>query len=273
MRKPFFLGLGAVAVFLVIPFLSGCASAPSVTPAARSELAPTGKLRVGLLAGNSTYVSQDGPADQMQGLAVDLARELARQLGVPFEPVRFNSPGEMLKSLQSWDVAFLGFDPARAAQMDYTGPYARIENTFIVRTDSKIRTVADADKKGNRIGASARSVQDAFLSRNFKQAEVVRFATPAEAIKLVGEGKIDAYTGPRLSHTRLAAKDPKFRVADGTLFNIEQALAVAKGRPAGTAYARAFIEHAKSSGLVQQSIERHSMIGINVAPAVSAASY
>ena len=58
----------------------------------------------------------------MKGVAFDLGKELARRMGVPFEPVLYPSVGALLDGGKSgaWDVAFVGFSPARAK--DGTSP-------------------------------------------------------------------------------------------------------------------------------------------------------
>ena len=88
------------------------------TPEARQALAPTGKLRVALQLANPLNVIQDSTSGQMKGVAFDLGNELARRLGVPFEPVLYPSVGALLDGGKSgaWDVAFVGFSPERAKE-------------------------------------------------------------------------------------------------------------------------------------------------------------
>lgn len=236
---------------------------------ARAELAPTGKLRVGLLVQNPVFVSKDGPAAEMQGVAVEIGRELAKRLGVAFEPVRYPSVAHMIEATKTrdWDVAFLGFEPARTADMDFTGPYLDIANSLLVPAGSKIRTISDADQPGHRIVVSQRSVQDIYLSRNLKRAELLRVASVgSDGVQLLSAGSVHALGGNRMTLLQVAAKVPGSRVLDENFSVTQHALAVAKGRPAGTAYAKEFIEQAKAGGLVRQAIERAELRGVNVAP-------
>jgi len=75
--------------------LSSCATAPQVPPAARSELAPTGKLRVGINVQNFLLVNKERVGGEYSGVAVDLGRELGRRLGVPIEIVAFDTAGKL----------------------------------------------------------------------------------------------------------------------------------------------------------------------------------
>ena len=68
--------------------LTGCAGISTApTPEARQALAPTGKLRVGLQLGSPSNVIRDSASGEMKGVGFDLGKELARRIGVPFEPV------------------------------------------------------------------------------------------------------------------------------------------------------------------------------------------
>ena len=84
--------------------------------AARSDLAPSRKLRVGINYGNFLLVNKDVSSGEYRGIAVDLAREFGRRLGVPIELVAFETAGRMADAVKAgaWDVAFLGNEPARA---------------------------------------------------------------------------------------------------------------------------------------------------------------
>lgn len=261
----------SLSLVFAIAILSACATAPTPSSTARSELAPTGKLRVGLIL-NPAFVTKDGSAAEMRGVAVDLGRELARQLGAAFEPVRYQSAIRIWEGAKAgeWDIAFLGFDPARSADMDFAGAYLEIGTTYLVLAGSKIRTIADADQPGQRILVGQRSVQDIYLTGNLKRAELLRvLAVGSEAAELLSAGKVQAVSGNRMFLSELAAKIPGTRILDENFSVTRHALAVGKGRPAGMAYAREFVEHAKTTGLVEQSIRRNALRGVNVAPRAS----
>ena len=57
-----------------------------ISPAAKAELTPTGKLRVGINFSNELLTKQSTRNDpEPRGIALDLARELARRLDVPLD--------------------------------------------------------------------------------------------------------------------------------------------------------------------------------------------
>ena len=118
-----------------------------ITPAVRAELAPAGKLRVGLNYGNFLLVLKDAAGGEPQGIAPDLARELGRRVGVPVEFVRFDQAGKMADAVTTgvWDVAFLAAEPARADVIAFTAAYLEIEATYLVPAGSAIRPIADVE--------------------------------------------------------------------------------------------------------------------------------
>jgi len=258
---------------LAVALLSACVSAPpTATSEARSQLAPTGKLRVGLLVTNPAFVSKDGAPAEMQGVGVEIGRELAKQLNVVFEPVRYKGVASLLDGARSgqWDVSPIGYSPERTANMDFTALYAVGGSRYLVPTGSPIRTVADVDKPGHRITVIARSVADTYLTGNLKRAEVVRTKSTSEAFELLKSGKAHAHFGAEQNLSDWVVKRPEFRLVEGRVITGGNALAIAKGRPAGTAYAKEFIEYVKASGLIQQTIERTGLPGASVAPPASA---
>src|SRR5436190_12834244 len=114
--------------FFLLPFLLllSCATVDTaVPPAARAELAPTGKLRVGLIAVSPAHVTQNTPPGVTRGIAVDIGQQLARRLGVPMEPVRYPSVRALMDAAgkDEWDVAFAGINPERADLVNFTAPY------------------------------------------------------------------------------------------------------------------------------------------------------
>ncbi len=239
-----------------------------ITPSLRSDLVPTGKLRVGINYGNPVLATKDPASGELRGVAVDLARELGKRLDVPVDLIGFESAGQMVQGLKtgSWDVAFLAVDVGRADEIMFTAPYIEIEGTYLVPGESLIHSIADVDRVGVRIGVSANSAYDLFLSRSLQHAELMRAPDPNAAFELLGAGKVNVVAGVRQALLANAEKLPGSRVFAGRFMAIQQALGIPRGRKAGAAYLREFIEDAKASGLVARAIEKAGVRGVSVAP-------
>ena len=237
----------------------------------RSDIAPAGKLRVGINYGNPVLATRDAVSGKLRGVAVDLALELGRRVGVPADLVAFESAGKMFDAVKAgaWDVAFLAIDPGRADEIDFTAPYIEIEGTYLLPSESPLHAIADIDRAGVRVGVSANSAYDLFLDRSLQHARLVRAPTPDAAFELIVAGKVDVVAGVRQHLVANAGKLPGARVLEGRFMAIQQALGIPKGRAAGAKYLRDFIEDVKASGLVARAIEKAGVPGVSVAPKAS----
>jgi polar amino acid transport system substrate-binding protein len=244
-------------------------TAPSKSTIA--EFTPTGKLRVGLNMSNFLLTAKDAAGTPI-GLAPDLGRELGKRLGVDVVLVPYPNPGALAEDAgnDKWDVAFLGAEPQRANQIDFTPAYVEIESTYLVPPGSNLNTVAAVDAKGIRIAVPEKSAYELWLSRNIKNAELVRVKGADTAFKTFVEGKLDALAGLRPRLLTDHANYPGSRILDGNFTAVQQAAGTPKGRPAAAQYLREFIEDVKTSGLVAQLIEKNNVRGLTVAAAAKA---
>ena len=262
-------GAGLAAVLLLAAaLLASCATVPTVPPKARSELAPTGKLRAAINFGNPVLAQRDQASGEPRGVSVDLAGELARRLGVPVELVTYNSAGKVFEALKTgaWDIAFLAIDPARATEIAFTAPYVIIEGIYLVPADSPLRSIQDIDREGVRVAVGNKSAYDLYLTRTLKRAQLVRVPTSAEALDVFLKDKLEAAAGVKQPLLQFAKIHPNVRVIDGRFMVIEQAMGTPKGREAGLLYLREFIEEMKASGFVARGLEKSGQGDATVAP-------
>jgi polar amino acid transport system substrate-binding protein len=260
MEKPLLSVLSALLAVL----LAGCASLSQE----KSDLAPTGKLRAAINYGNPVLASR-GPGGEAQGVSVDLARELARRLGVPVELIPFNAAGKVVEAGRAgaWDIAFVALDPKRAADIEQSPPYVLIEGSYLVREGSPLRANEEVDRRGRRVAVGRGSVYDLYLTRSLKEAEIVRAPTsPAVVDFFLGEN-LDVAAGVKQQLEFDAKRVGGVRLLPGHFMVISQAMASQKGKAAGARYVRGFIEEMKASGFVAQALERHGVHGALVAPA------
>jgi polar amino acid transport system substrate-binding protein len=238
------------------------------TTSLRNELAPTGKLRVGINYGNPVLATRDPASGELRGVAVDLARELGRRVDLPVELVGFDAAGKMFEAVRAgaWDVAFLAIDPGRADEIDFTAAYIEIEGTYLVPAGSPFHAIEEIDRDKVRVGISAKSAYDLFLSRMMQRAELVRASGPDAAFELLMTGQVDVLAGVRQHLVANSVKLPGSRVFADRFMAIEQALGIPKGRAEAARYLREFIEEVKASGLVAGAIERAGVSGVSVAP-------
>ena len=236
-----------------------------VSPDVIKDLTPTGKLRVSINLGNIVLAQQDPATGEMGGVTVELARELGRRLDRPVELFPFDGAGKAFEALKAGkiDIVFLAIEPVRANEIAFTAPYVIIEGVYMVPKDSPLKSVAEVDRPGIRIGVNKASAYDLFLSRTLKHAELVR---GENGVELFVAQKLDAAGGVKQPLVIYAKAHPEVRIMDGRFMEIQQAMGTPKGRDAGARYLRAFVEEMKASGFVAEALKRSRQFDAAVAP-------
>src|SRR5580704_15453673 len=143
-------------------------------PIIAADLAPTGTLRAAFLRTNPVQGRIDPQTKSVSGPVADLVQELARRLGIPYTIIAAADAREVIEVLNAHtaDIGFLAYDAPRAAEVDFSRPYALMQNTFLVRADSPIQKSADVDKAGLRVAAAQGQSQAGYLKENLKNAQV-----------------------------------------------------------------------------------------------------
>ena len=234
-----------------------------------SELAPTGVLRAGINMGNFLLVTGKTAAGDPQGVAPDMAAEIAKRLNVPVAYVKYERPSQLADAADSgvWDVGLIGAEPQRAEKITFTPAYCEIEATYLVPSGSPISGIADVDRSGARITVRRGAAYCLWLERNIKHATLVRSDGLAGAVEKFVDGKLDALAGLRPGLLGDVQKIPGARILDGQFTAVQQAIGTPRRNTAGAAFLRAFVEEAKASGLVGSFIALHKVKGLSVAPA------
>jgi polar amino acid transport system substrate-binding protein len=259
------LGAALIAMFVATIAVAQPASAPS--PEAAKDLAPTGRLRAAINAGNVVLVQKD--TSGVHGVTVDLAIELARRLGTPLALAVYDTAGKVTEAAKTgeWDIAFLAIEPVRAAVIGFTAPYVIIEGTYMVAADSPLKTIADVDRNGIRIAVAQGSAYDLYLTRTLQHAALVRYPSPPLALEGFVADKLDAAAGVRQFLNAFAKNHPDMRVMPEHFQEIREAMGTPLGRDVGLQYLKTFVEEMKASGFVAKSLQLAGQANAVVAPA------
>ena len=241
--------------------------AQNVPPNVVKELAPSGKLRAAINFGNIVLAQKDPAGGEPRGVSAELARELAKRLGVPIEYVTFDAAGKVFDALKAgaWDVAFLAIDPDRSG-IEFTGPYVVIEGAYLVPANSPLQTNEDVDRDGVRVAVARGSAYDLYLTRALKRAQLVRESSGPQALDMFRKDRLEAAAGVKQPIVLFAKDHPDTRVIPGRFMVIEQAMGTPKGREASVRYLREFIEEMKASGFVAKALKASDQPDAAVAP-------
>lgn len=159
--------------------------------AVRSELAPSGKLRAAINFGNPILATKDAATGDPRGVSVDLSR---------------------------------------AVDISYTAAYVVIEGAYLVAQSSPIRSNGEVDREGVRVVVGAGSAYDLFLTRNLKQARIIRAPTsPAVTDRFVAQ-RLEVAAAVKQQLEAVARRIAGLRLLDGRFMVINQAMGTPRGR-------------------------------------------
>lgn len=234
-----------------------------------SAFTPTGQLRASINLGNPILANKDPATGRPFGVSVDLAMEFGKRLGVSVELVVFDAAGKSVEAVinEQADFGFFAIDPVRGASIAFTAPYVLIEGFYLVRDASMIRENADVDRAENRVAVGKRSAYDLYLTRELKQAEIVRAPTSPIVVQTFVEQNLEVAAGVKQQLEADAANTPGLRLLNERFMVIQQAMGTPKSRGgAAAAHLADFVEEVKVSGFVETALKKHRIAGASVAP-------
>jgi len=254
-----------------MPLLVAFLALALALPAQRMVLAPTGTLRASFIATNPVQGRVDAKTGEITGPGPDLARELARRLGVSPVITPLPDAGAVLESVRSGkvDIGFLAIEAERATQVDFSDPYSNSGAAYAVRANSTFQKSGDVDRAGVIIGAIAGQSPEVYVREHVRNARVESLPTvPPNAVigKMLLDGKVDAFAANRTRMEEVVREVPSVRVLPDDYMVTSQAIVVQKGNAARLAEINRFLADVRASGFVKTSLDRANVAGVKVAP-------
>jgi len=229
----------------------------------KSEIAPTGKLRVaiGISAAGGPFWSNKNESGGYVGVPVDLGKDMAAQIGVPVEYVAYPNSGQITDaaSKDAWDVTFLPRDTEREGRMSFGPAYDVADSTYIVKAGSPIKDFATLDQPGVRVAAVNDTTTMRGAKAHLKQATVTGYQTFDEIFNLLKDGKVDAFALSREQLEELAKKIPGTKVLDEAFRRRVAAVAVPLNHPQSLAFAEKFMSEALANGMLRKAYDNNGL--------------
>jgi len=227
-----------------------------------SEIAPGGKLRVGMIA-----------ITVLGGVAEPVAKFIGQKLGASVEPVMYPNPEAYRQSFgkDEWDIAIGPRALAPADKADSTTNLWVVSLIYVAAPGKEFPDIASVDKTGVKIGTIRGAPSDRVLTGAIKAAELVRIplspTIAADAAELLRSGRADVFGADSGVGYPAAKALPGAKIVPGAFAMVAVAAALPKGRSSAAQAALAsFVEEAKRTGVVQKAIDAKGLKGVNVAP-------
>lgn len=149
-------------------------------------------------------------AMQPQGSDVDVARALAKDMGVEMEIVQVSGPNRIpFLMTNKADIVISSFSvtPERAKVVLFSAPYS--VNQLVVGASKGVTIAKMDDLVGKRVAVVRGNLQDLELTKSApKGATLVRYEDDATANTALIAGQVDAIATPSTTVQTLAARNP-----------------------------------------------------------------
>lgn len=225
------------------------AAAPSAVADRLEDIIQAGVIKIAVPADFPPFGSA-GKDGQPEGYDVDVAKLVARDLGVKLELVPVASPNRiayLLTGKVDLVIASLGANPERAKVVAFTDAYAPFYAGLF--GDARMQVKSIAELAGKTVGVTRGTIEDAELTRLApKTATIQRFEDNNATFAALTSGKVDLIaTGSAaagaLSRTSPGKAEKKFVLRDSPAH-----IGVRKDEPDLVAWLNVFIHYHRKDG-------------------------
>jgi arginine/ornithine transport system substrate-binding protein len=151
------------------------------------------KVRIGVEGAYPPF-SEIGPDGKLKGFEIDLALALCAEMKAECTLVQQDFDG-LIPALQARKVdaiiASVSITDERKKAIAFSIPYYNTPARFAAKADAKL-DISAAGLKGKKIGVQRATIHEKFAAEQFKQSEIVRYATQDQAFLDLKSGRIDA---------------------------------------------------------------------------------
>ena len=165
---------------------------------------------------------------EIVGVDVDIAKEIAKYLGkeLIIKDVSFDSIINEVKSGKSdFGAAGISYTEERAKEVDFTIDYSISKQVIIVKEG--INKIDNLDNK--RIALQLGSIADSYVTKNYKNATVIRQKKYLAAIEDLKNDKVDLVIMDELPAKEILKNNPGLVILDQELFTDKYGMVVRKG--------------------------------------------
>jgi polar amino acid transport system substrate-binding protein len=214
--------------------------------------------------------SENTTTKQLSGISVDIANEIGKRINLPIQLIPFKSASATVDHIKNGelDLVFVAIDPVRGADISYTPAYIQIEGAYMVKASSPLKSNVEVDVAGTEIVVGKGSAYDLYLTREIKNATLLRAASSQAVIDDFMSGKGNVAAGVKQQLESDAKRYEGLRMLPGRFMVINQSIGIPKVRPdfeKTTAYLSEVITQLKQSGFIVNSMQRHHIQGAKVA--------
>ena len=255
MFRRLLLAAGALALLAtMVP--GGGAQAQTI-----DDILKRGKVMIGIDVTNPPYGLM-GKTMEPEGLDVDMAKAMAKRLGVQLEIVQVTGPSRiptLLNNRADIIIATFAPTPERALQVSFSSVYSDVQQVILAPQSRSIKTVADTS--GLKIGVVRGNTQDvAFTPIAPPGCTILRFDDDAGVMQALLSGQVDGMVTGSVTSAVIAKQNPdkkleiKLSIRDNPL-----TIGVRRGQQDLLNWINTFIFYMKYSGELEALHKKHDI--------------
>lgn len=243
---------------------------PGASPDHLAQVMQTGQLRVCIWPDYYGISYRNPKTQELAGVDVDLARELAHDLG-PQVRVEFvdSSFARLIEDVvgDRCDIAMfaIGITPARAEKLRFSQPHLQSDVYAVTtRSNRRIQQWDDIDQPGVVVAVAKGTLHEPLMRQRLRQARLAVLDTPFAREQEVESGRADVFmTDYPYSQRMLANSDWARLVAPPTTYQLTPyAYAMAPGDDRWHARVEEFVRAVKQDGRLLKAAKRNRLEAI-----------
>lgn len=210
-------------IVTIMGIMTGCSKTPTV-----KSIQQEGKIVMLTEAGFAPY--EYIKDNEIVGVDVDIANEIAKDLGVELEVVDMDFDGivEAVKSGKgAFGAAGMSINEERKKQVDFSIEYTKSYQYVVVLKDSEI--TQNDQINGKVVGVQLGTLGDLIATEDYDCKEVKQYKKFLEAVEELKTGRIDAIVMDQLPAEKIIQANPELKMLDTAIAEDSYAFCVKKG--------------------------------------------
>jgi polar amino acid transport system substrate-binding protein len=196
-KKPFIQSIMVVILGVILTVPAFSADIELAKKSTLEQILKNGELRVGFEAGYMPFEMTDKKGEFV-GFDIDMAKEMAKAMGVKFTPVNTAWDGIIPALItEKFDIIMSGMTVTqeRNLKVSFADPYIVVGQTILIpkKHQGKIKSYMDLNKPEYIITSKLGTTGEQAVKRMISKAKYKSFETESEAALEVVNGKADAF--------------------------------------------------------------------------------
>lgn len=251
--------------FIVAGFLCVLSATAQAQTSRLDRIASAKELRACIWPDYFGISYRSPKTQQLEGIDIDMAQALAKDLGVVLRFVDSSFPrlvDDLTQDRCDIGMFAIGITPARAEKLRFSKPYLS-SDIFAITTKSnrRVKTWVDIDQPGVVVSVAKGTLHEAVMRDKLKAATLAVNATPQGREQDVESGRADVFmTDYPFSRRMLEQTDWARLVSPPSTYHLTPyAYALAPGDDRWLARVERFVANVKADGRLDAAARKHQL--------------